>query len=120
MNFKNDKGSVSILIITLSLIMLTLMPVIGFVSEGWSTANRLNNAADRIALGAATNLITNPEVACDAAMQLATANSVELYSCEVSDSEVLIKVKTIQKIQSWLDRWPRIGMARAGIDYVFY
>lgn len=116
---KDDQGSISILVIGIILATLIFLAFVGTLINGLTVANRLNNAADRIALGAATNLISNPEIVCDVALDLAFKNEVELQSCEVNGDEVLLKVTSDEKIQSWLDRWKQIGMARAGIEYAF-
>lgn len=114
---KNDQGSISILVVVIIFATLIVLTFIGTLVNGFTVANRLNNAADRIALGAATNLISNPEIVCDTASDLAIRNEVELQFCEINDDEVVLRVTAGEKIQSWLDRWQQIGMARAGIDY---
>lgn len=116
---KNDQGSISILVVVIIFATLIVLTFIGTLVNGFTVANRLNNAADRIALGAATNLISNPEIVCDTALDLAIRNEVELQFCEINDDEVVLRVTAGEKIQSWLDRWQQIGMARAGIDYAF-
>jgi secretion/DNA translocation related TadE-like protein len=116
---KNDQGSISILVVVIIFVTLIVLTFIGTLVNGFTVANRLNNAADRIALGAATNLISNPEIVCDTASDLAIRNEVELQFCEINDDEVVLRVTAGEKIQSWLDRWQQIGMARAGIDYAF-
>ena len=116
---KNDQGSISILVVVIIFATLIVLTFIGTLVNGFTVANRLNNAADRIALGAATNLISNPEIVCDTASDLAIRNEVELQFCEINDYEVVLRVTAGEKIQSWLDRWQQIGMARAGIDYAF-
>jgi hypothetical protein len=50
---------------------------------------------------------------------LALSNKVILQSCELKNDSVVIRVISDEAIQPWLDRWPKIGMARAGIDYAF-
>ena len=116
---KNDQGSISILVVVIISVTLIVLTFIGTLVNGFTVANRLNNAADRIALGAATNLISNPEIVCDTASDLAIRNEVELQFCEINDDEVVLRVTAGEKIQSWLDHWQQIGMARAGIDYAF-
>lgn len=116
---KNDRGSISVLITSISFVTLIIISFVGILISGFTMANRLNNVAERVALGAATQLISNPENACNVAANLAVSNEVELQLCEINDDEVLIRVRSSQQIQSWLDRWKQIGMARAGIDYVF-
>lgn len=116
---KNEQGNISLLVTLISFGVLLVMTVLGVFVNGFLTSSQLNNAADRIALGAATNLISKPENVCDVAMELAANNEVELQFCEVTDDEVLLRVRSDKQIQSWLDRWQQIGMARAGIDYVF-
>ena len=116
---KNDQGSISILVVVIIFATLIFLTFIGTLVNGFTVANRLNNAADRIALGAATNLISNPEIVCDTALDLAIRNDVKLQFCEINDDEVVLRVTAGEKIQSWLDRWQQIGMARAGIDYAF-
>ena len=116
---KNDQGSISILVVVIIFVTLIVLTFIGTLVNGFTVANRLNNAADRIALGAATNLISNPEIVCDTALDLAIRNDVKLQFCEINDDEVVLRVTAGEKIQSWLDRWQQIGMARAGIDYAF-
>jgi secretion/DNA translocation related TadE-like protein len=116
---KNDQGSISILVVVIIFATLIVLTFIGTLVNGFTVANRLNNAADRIALGAATNLISNPEIVCDTALDLAIRNDVKLQFCEINDDEVVLRVTAGEKIQSWLDRWQQIGMARAGIDYAF-
>lgn len=116
---KNEQGNISLLVTLISFGVLLVMTVLGVFVNGFLTSSQLNNSADRIALGAATNLISKPENVCDVAMELAANNEVELQFCEVTDDEVLLRVRSDKQIQSWLDRWQQIGMARAGIDYVF-
>ncbi len=116
---KNDQGSISILVVVIIFATLIVLTFIGTLVNGFTVANGLNNAADRIALGAATNLISNPEIVCDTALDLAIRNDVKLQFCEINDDEVVLRVTAGEKIQSWLDRWQQIGMARAGIDYAF-
>lgn len=116
---KNDQGSLSILVVVIIFATLIVLTFLGTLVNVFTVANRLNNAADRIALGAATNLISNPEIVCDTASDLAIRNEVELQFCEINDDEVVLRVTAGEKIQSWLDRWQQIGMARAGIDYAF-
>lgn len=116
---KNDQGSISILVVVIIFATLIVLTFIGTLVNSFSVANRLNNAADRIALGAATNLISNPEIVCDTALDLAIRNDVKLQFCEINDDEVVLRVAADEKIQSWFDRWQQIGMARAGIDYAF-
>ena len=116
---KNDQGIISILVVVIIFATLIVLTFIGTLVNGFTVANRLNNAADRIALGAATNLISNPEIVCDTALDLAIRNDVKLQFCEINDDEVVLRVTAGEKIQSWLDRWQQIGMARAGIDYAF-
>ena len=116
---KDDQGSISILVIGIILATLIILAFVGSFINGLTVANKLNNAADRIALGAATNLISNPEIVCDVASDLALRNEVELQYCEINDDEVLLRVRSNEKIQKWLDCWQQIGMARAGIDYAF-
>lgn len=119
MSTKNDEGGVTVLVAAMILGLLSLLGTIGFAINLLITANQLNNSADRIALAAATQLITNTQNACSSAKLVSDSNRVSLVACEVNDDEVLVRVRSNSQFQSWLDRWPRIGMARAGIDYVF-
>ncbi len=117
MNFNNENGTISALVVALSLGMLCMVTFGGFFVNGIMTAQKLNNAADRIALGAATKLISNLDEVCEIAFDLALSNKVILHSCELKNDSVVIRVISDEAIQPWLDRWPKIGMARAGIDY---
>ncbi len=117
MNFKNEDGAISILVVALSLGTLCMVTFGGFFINGILTAQKLNNAADRVALGAATKLISNLDEVCEIAFDLALSNKVILQSCELKNDSVVIRVISNEAIQPWLDRWPKIGMARAGIDY---
>ena len=119
MNFKNEDGAISILVVALSLGTLCMVTFGGFFINGILTAQKLNNAADRVALGAATKLISNLDEVCEIAFDLALSNKVILQSCELKNDSVVIRVISDEAIQPWLDRWPKIGMARAGIDYAF-
>jgi secretion/DNA translocation related TadE-like protein len=115
----NDSGGISILMLSLSLAALSLFSFIGFALNVFLLANQINNVADRVALGAATNLISAPDDTCVVAEQIATANNSKLVTCEVLDDELTIKVRSDSQFQTWLDYWPHVGMARAGIDYIF-
>lgn len=119
MNFKNDDGGITVLVIAGALTLLMLMSFAGFAINGFLTANRLNQAADRVALAAARQLVDNPESACKVGKELATSNRVNLTLCDVQDDEVTIQVKEDSAMQYWIDRWPNIGSARAGLDYLF-
>ncbi len=119
MNIKNEQGSISILVLAVSLKALVLISLIGTAVSLVIKGNQLNNAADRIALGAATYLIGNPELVCESAAMLASGNSVLLEKCEVQDDEVTVKVSSTDANSYWFGQLPRIGVARAGIDYVF-
>ena len=118
MNIKNDSGGITVLVLVAILAVLTLLPFAGLAVNGYLMANQLNQTADRVALAAARQLIDNPESACLVGSELAQSNGVELVICETEDDEVTIKVKADSVIQNWLDRWPNVGMARAGIDYL--
>lgn len=119
MNIKNDSGGITVLVLVAILALLTFLSFAGFVVNSYLTANRLNQAADRVALAAARQLIDNPDSACIEGSEIAQSNGVELVICETEDDELTIKVKSDSAIQNWLDRWPNIGMARAGIDYQY-
>ena len=118
MNIKNDSGAITVLVLVAITALLTLLSFAGFAVNGYLAANQLNQAADRIALAAARQLIDNPELACTKGSEMAQSNGVELVICETEDDELTIKVKSDSAIQNWLDRWPNVGMARAGIDYL--
>jgi secretion/DNA translocation related TadE-like protein len=115
----NESGGISILMLSLSLAALSLFSFIGFALNVFLLAIQINNVADRVALGAATNLISAPDNTCAAAANIASANNSELVICEVLDDEVTIKVRSDSQFQNWLDNWSHAGMARAGIDYIF-
>ena len=119
MFIKNDEGGVTVLVAALILGLLSVLATIGFAINLLITVNHLNNSADRIALAAATQLITNTKNACSSAQSIADSNHLSLVTCEVNDDEVVVQIRSNSEFQSWLDRWPRIGMARAGIDFVF-
>ena len=119
MFIKNDDGGVTVLVAAMILGLLSLLGTIGFAINLLITANNLNNSADRIALAAATQLITNTQNACSSAQSIADSDHLSLVSCEINDDEVVVQIRSNSEFQSWLNRWPRIGMARAGIDYVF-
>ena len=119
MFIKNDEGGVTVLVAAMILGLLSVLGTIGFATNLLITANHLNNSADRIALAAATQLITNTQNACSSAQSIADSAHLTLVTCEVDDDEVVVRVRSNSEFQNWLDRWPRIGMARAGIDYVF-
>lgn len=117
--WSNDEGGITVLVVAALLILLSLFSAISFVINGFSTAQRLNNSADRVALAAATKLFNQPNNVCAVANELAERNEVQLDSCEVKDDEVTVRVTSVKDIQKWLDRWRTIGMARAGIDYAY-
>lgn len=115
----NEEGGITVIVISLCIALLSCISLLGFAVNRLITANRLNNSADRVALGAATQLVSSPENSCAIAGQLALNNQVELVQCQVNDDEVMIKVATDSLIQSWLDIWWQIGQARAGVDYIY-
>jgi secretion/DNA translocation related TadE-like protein len=119
MNYKNDDGGITLLVIVAMLVLLTLVSFGGFVVNGFMLASKLNNSADRVALAAARHLIDDPDISCQIAAQLAEANEVNLITCEVLDDEVTVKVNSQSAMQNWLDNWENIGLARAGIDYLY-
>ena len=119
MFLNNESGGISILMLSLSLATLSLISLVGFGVKMYLLSNQINNVADRVALGAATNLISAPDDTCVVAEQIATANNSKLVTCEVLDDELTIKVRSDSQFQTWLDYWPHVGMARAGIDYIF-
>lgn len=115
----DDDGGITLIVLTLCVALLSFTSLIGFGINGLITSNRLNNTADRVALGAATQLVSNPENTCILAKELATTNEVELLECLVKDDEVTIRVGSKSEIQQWLSKWQKIGWARAGVDYIY-
>ncbi len=112
MNIKNEQGSISILVLAVSLKALVLISLIGTAVSLVIKGNQLNNAADRIALGAANYLIGNPELVCESAAMLASGNSVLLEKCEVQDDEVTVKVSSTDASSHWLGQPLFLAIAR--------
>lgn len=119
MKQKNDQGSISLLILTISLGLLTLAYSIGFGLSIFNSATKLNNAADRVALAAATTLITNVDLACLTADEMAQKNNVQLITCKVEEDSVTVRVASTERGQFLFDNWNRIGVSRAGIDFAY-
>ena len=119
MSINDDSGGIAILVVAFCLGLLALVSAIGVGINAFALANKLNQTADRVALGAAINLISNPENTCREALKLAELNSVLLNLCEIEDDVVTVKVRSASELQRWLNKWPSIGMARAGIDFEF-
>jgi len=116
---KAEAGSVSVLIVAFCFALLTLLSTGSFVANTFVVANQLNNAADRVALAAAAQLLNNSENVCNIAAQVAHLNNVDLTECQVTAETVTVKVTSNQSVQKFLDRWHSIGMARAGIDFAY-
>lgn len=114
---KTEAGSVSVLIVAFCFALLTLLSAGSFVANTFVVANQLNNAADRVALAAAAQLLNNSENVCNIATEVAHLNDVELTECQATAETVTVNVTSNHSVQKFLDRWPSIGMARAGIDF---
>ena len=117
MNSNNDEGGIAVLAISLAMALLSFISATSFIINLFIQANKLNNAADRVALAAGTLLVSDPQNACSKAHEIATLNKVKLGFCEYDDESILVRLNSNNKYATWLERWPKIGMSRAGIDY---
>lgn len=119
MNSISDEGGVTVLAIALALALLSFISAASLAINLFAQANKLNNAADRVALAAGTLLVSEPQNVCSKADEIAVLNKVSLGFCELNDDTLVVKVNSDNKYAAWLERWPKIGMSRAGIDYAF-
>ncbi len=119
MNSKCDEGGVAVLAVALALALLSFISAATLAINFFTEANHLNNAADRVALAAGTLLVSEPQNACNKADEIAKLNNLNLGFCELNDDTVVLKVNSNNKYSAWLNRWPKIGMSRAGINYGF-
>ena len=119
MNRSSDEGGIALLAIALALALLSFVSAASLAINLFMEAIKINNAADRVALAAGTLLVSEPQNACPKANKIATLNNVNLEFCELNDDTLVVKVNSNNKYATWLGRWPKIGMSRAGIDYAF-
>ena len=119
MNNSNEEGGVAVLAIALAMTLLSFISAVTLIINLFIQANKLNNAADRVALAAGTLLVSEPQNVCNKANEIAILNKVKLGFCELENDSIVVRLNSNDKYAAWLERWPKIGMSRAGIDYAF-
>jgi|GEM_PF-3705942 len=90
--FVNDKGSISLLMLTTILVAVMFSSALLYLGAAICLQSRLANSADLVALGAASEFLADQPNPCQAAKVLARQNRVELVSCQAQNLSVSVKV----------------------------
>lgn len=108
-----DRGTASILVLTVGLVLLGAGLVAASVAAAVVARHQAQTAADLGALAGAARVVHGPAVACARAAELVAANQGRLTGCVVSGLTVTVTVEVTPPAGAVLPR-PAVATARAG------
>jgi len=88
----DEQGGISLLMLTVVLLTFLISTPLLFLGSAFCRQVSLSNSADLVAIGAATQFLSDQPKPCDVAKRLANQNYVELLECQVQELSVLVKV----------------------------
>ena len=89
-----ESGQVTILVLALALALLTTIPSIAAVANLVISQQRLNSAADSIALAGAMELEFNQDIACETARNFKVDFPESIMRCEASESRIKVSLES--------------------------
>lgn len=93
----HEQGGISVLLLCLVLVVLVVTVPLLYVGGALGAQEKLANAADLVAIGAANQFLSDNPRPCLTAKLLAARNGVELLQCQVQGVSVSVEVEQLAK-----------------------